>query len=72
MLVELIKPVLGFAVLAGLWFLVHSAVCRRTSQHADQDMPERAVHGCGSCGHLGSCALESDSDGRPFMQERAL
>lgn len=55
MLYALLKAVPGIFCFMAVWMMVQAYIRRRTGRPADFDVLEEMTHGCGSCGHEGSC-----------------
>jgi hypothetical protein len=61
MLLDSLKAVAGILLLMAVWFAVQAFLRKRTAPRRDADVLEDMVHGCGACGHAGSCSGQPNS-----------
>lgn len=55
MILHMFKGVLGIFVFMAVWIAVQSYLRRRMERAPDCDVLDDMAHGCGCCGHSGSC-----------------
>ncbi len=55
MLAAILKGVTGIFALLAIWFAVQSYLRGRMQKEPGFDVLDDMTHGCGNCGHGGSC-----------------